>query len=146
MTTRLRADFQGGIEVVAAVTEQLGLDRPLGVRFVEYLGGLFVGDLGVSYGGEPVATAIWRALPMDGCDSRSRRLEQKFASGFPVKQMSSSEPGALLHTSVVLQRLQDEAPANHFTLDRLVASPRKRSYGMLMLVLALFAICTGYLT
>lgn len=57
--------------------------------------------------------------------------------------MSSSDPGALVHTSVVLQRLQDEAPADHFTLDWLVASLRKRSYGMLMLVLALFAIVPG---
>lgn len=57
--------------------------------------------------------------------------------------MSSSEPGALIHTSVVLQRLQDEAPADHFTLGWLVASLRKRSYGMLLLVLALFAIAPG---
>jgi hypothetical protein len=57
-----------------------------------------------------------------------------------VKQMSCPDPGALIHTSVVLQRLQDEAPADHFTLGWLVVHLRKRSYGMLMLVLALFAI------
>lgn len=57
--------------------------------------------------------------------------------------MSSADPGALIHTSVVLQRLQDEAPADHFTLDWLVVNLRKRSYGMLMLVLALFAIAPG---
>jgi hypothetical protein len=57
--------------------------------------------------------------------------------------MSSSEPGALIHTSVVLQRLQEQAPGDHFTLGWLVASLRKRSYGMLMLVLALFAIVPG---
>lgn len=61
----------------------------------------------------------------------------------PVKPKSSSEPGALLHTSSVLQRLLDEAPADHFTLDWLVASLRRRSYGMLMLVLALLAIAPG---
>lgn len=43
----------------------------------------------------------------------------------------------------MLQRLLDEAPADHFTLDWLVASLRKRSYGMLMLVLALLAIAPG---
>ncbi len=57
--------------------------------------------------------------------------------------MSSPDPGALIHTSVVLQRLQDEAPADHFTLGWLVVNLRKRSYGMLMLVLALFAIAPG---
>lgn len=57
--------------------------------------------------------------------------------------MSSPDPEALIHTSVVLQRLQDEAPADHFTLDWLVVNLRKRSYGMLMLVLALFAIAPG---
>ena len=57
--------------------------------------------------------------------------------------MSSLDPAAIVHTSVVLERLQDEAPADHFTLDWLVANLRKRSYGMLMLVLALFAIAPG---
>jgi hypothetical protein len=60
-----------------------------------------------------------------------------------VKPKSSSEPEAFLHTSLVLQRLLDEAPAEHFTLDWLVANLRKRSYGMLMLVLALFALVPG---
>lgn len=61
----------------------------------------------------------------------------------PQKPKPSPEPLAPDHTSVVLQRLLDEAPADHFTLDWLVASLRKRSYGMLMLVLALFAIAPG---
>ena len=65
------------------------------------------------------------------------------ADSTPAKPKSSSEPEALLHTSFVLQRLLDEAPGDHFTLDWLVASLRKRSYGMLMLVLALFAIAPG---
>lgn len=60
-----------------------------------------------------------------------------------MKPKSSSEPEAFLHTSLVLQRLLDEAPAEHFTLDWLVANLRKRSYGMLMLVLALFALVPG---
>lgn len=65
------------------------------------------------------------------------------ADSTPVKPKLPSEPVALHHTSVVLQRLRDEAPADHFTLDWLVARLRKRSYGMLMLVLALFAIVPG---
>lgn len=60
-----------------------------------------------------------------------------------MKQIPSPDPEALIHTSVVLQRLQDGAPADHFTLGWLVVNLRKRSYGMLMLVLALFAIVPG---
>ena len=60
-----------------------------------------------------------------------------------MKPKSSSEPEALLHTSLVFRRLLDEARDDHFTLDWLVANLRKRSYGMLMLVLALFALVPG---
>lgn len=56
--------LQGGIGAVAAVTEQLGLDRPLPIQFFEYLAGLLVGDLGLSYGGESVSAGVWGALPM----------------------------------------------------------------------------------
>jgi len=34
---------------VAAFNEQLGLDQPLGVRYIEWLGGALHGDLGLSY-------------------------------------------------------------------------------------------------
>lgn len=36
-------------EKVAALREQLGLNRPLLVRYAEWLGGFFTGDLGTSY-------------------------------------------------------------------------------------------------
>jgi hypothetical protein len=47
------------------------------------------------------------------------------------------------HTSVVLQRLHDEVPADHFTLAWLMRSLGKRSFGMIMLLLALVAIAPG---
>ena len=50
---------------------------------------------------------------------------------------------AFIHTSVVLQRLHDEAPTDHFTLDWLMGRLGKRSFGMIMLVLALIAIVPG---
>jgi hypothetical protein len=50
---------------------------------------------------------------------------------------------ALSHTSVVLQRLHDEAPTDHFTLGWLMGSLRKRSFGMIMLLLAVVAIAPG---
>jgi len=46
-------------ETVAAMREQLGLDRPAVVRYFEWLGGAVVGDFGVSaVSGEPVINAI----------------------------------------------------------------------------------------
>ncbi|WP_420738107.1 exopolysaccharide biosynthesis protein [Bradyrhizobium japonicum] len=43
----------------------------------------------------------------------------------------------------MLQRLHDEVPANHFTLGWLTNSLRKRSFGIIMLLLALVAIAPG---
>ena len=53
------------------------------------------------------------------------------------------DPKAFVPTSVLLQRLHDEAPADHFTLDWLMGSLRKRSFGIIMLLLALVAIAPG---
>jgi hypothetical protein len=43
----------------------------------------------------------------------------------------------------VLQRLHDEAPTDHFTLGWLMGSLHKRSFGIVMLLLALVAIAPG---
>lgn len=43
----------------------------------------------------------------------------------------------------MLQRLHDEAPTGHFTLGWLMGSLRKRSFGIIMLLLALVAITPG---
>jgi hypothetical protein len=45
--------------------------------------------------------------------------------------------------SVVLQRLHDEVPPGHFTLGWLMDSLQKRSFGIIMLLLALVAIAPG---
>lgn len=46
-------------ETVAALREQLGLDRPAPVRYLEWLGGAVTGDFGASLvSGEPVSSAI----------------------------------------------------------------------------------------
>jgi hypothetical protein len=50
---------------------------------------------------------------------------------------------ALTPTSVVLQRLHDEAPTDHFTLGWLMGSLQKRSFGIIMLLLAVVAIVPG---
>lgn len=54
-----------------------------------------------------------------------------------------ADPTRLVPTSAVLQRLHDEVPANHFTLGWLMHSLRKRSFGIVMLLLALVAIAPG---
>ena len=51
--------------------------------------------------------------------------------------------GVLVPASVVLQRLHDEIPADHFTLGWLMHSLDKRSFGIIMLLLALVAIAPG---
>jgi hypothetical protein len=50
---------------------------------------------------------------------------------------------ALVPASVLLQRLHDEAPADHFTLGWLLGRLHKRSFGLLMLLLAVVAIAPG---
>jgi hypothetical protein len=45
--------------------------------------------------------------------------------------------------SVVLQRLHDEAPPNHFTLGWLMVGLQTRSFGIITLLLALVAIAPG---
>jgi hypothetical protein len=49
----------------------------------------------------------------------------------------------LIPTSAVFQRLHDEVPTDHFTLSWLMHSLRKRSFGIVMLLLALVAIAPG---
>jgi hypothetical protein len=70
--------------------------------------------------------------------------------GLPIKQETlffmsrpPADPTGLVPTSAVLQRLHDEVPASHFTLGWLMHSLRKRSFGIVMLLLALVAIAPG---
>jgi hypothetical protein len=59
--------------------------------------------------------------------------------------MLTPSDDASLHvaTSVVLQRLHDDIPAERFTLGWLMHSLHKRSFGIVMLLLALVAIAPG---
>jgi hypothetical protein len=60
-----------------------------------------------------------------------------------VKRISTPDVRAIIPASVVLQRLHDEAPADHFTLGWLMGSLHKRSFGIIMLLLAVVAIAPG---
>jgi hypothetical protein len=50
---------------------------------------------------------------------------------------------APIPTSVVLQRLHDEVPTDHFTVGWLMGRLRRRSFGIIMLLLAVVAIAPG---
>jgi hypothetical protein len=59
------------------------------------------------------------------------------------KSIPSPNGKTFIHTSVVLQRLYDGAPMDHFTLGWVMTSLRKRSFGMIMLLLSLAAVVPG---
>jgi peptide/nickel transport system permease protein len=51
-------------ELVCAIEERLGLNKPVYIQFGRYLGNLIQGDLGYSYhSSEPVRDAIFRRMP-----------------------------------------------------------------------------------
>jgi hypothetical protein len=54
-----------------------------------------------------------------------------------------SRTRVLVPASVVLQRLHDEVPADHFTLGWLMHCLHRRSFGIIMLLLALVAVVPG---
>jgi len=54
-----------------------------------------------------------------------------------------ADEGVFVPASVLLQRLHDEAPADHFTLGWLMGRLHKRSFGPIMLLLAVVAIAPG---
>jgi hypothetical protein len=59
------------------------------------------------------------------------------------KVTAPQDAKVVVHTSVVLQQLHDEVRSDHVTLGWLMSRLRKRSYGMIMLVLALIAMVPG---
>ena len=58
-----------------------------------------------------------------------------------ARQPKGPEAGrSLVHASALLQRLLDEAPTEHFTLAWVITSLGERSFGSIMLLLAVVAI------
>ena len=62
-----------------------------------------------------------------------------------MSELTQSQPDArtFIPASVIMQRLHDEAPEGHFTLDWLMSSLHKQSFGLIMLVLAVVAAAPG---
>ena len=54
-------------EAVAALSHKLGLDQPVALRYVHWIGGALDGDLGLSYAyGSPIAPLIASSLAISG--------------------------------------------------------------------------------
>jgi Exopolysaccharide synthesis, ExoD len=62
-----------------------------------------------------------------------------------MSELTQSRPdaGTFIPASVILQKLHDEAPAGHVTLDWLMGSLHKQSFGLIILVLAVVAAAPG---
>lgn len=59
--TYLLAGGLASEETRAALTEELGLDQPIYIRYVKYMGNVLHGDLGTSYfTNKPVLEEVWR--------------------------------------------------------------------------------------
>jgi oligopeptide transport system permease protein len=51
-------------QVLEAVRERYNLDEPFIVQYLLFLGGIFQGDLGISFSGEPVSEILARTFPV----------------------------------------------------------------------------------
>lgn len=55
---------QASVEDIARMEEKMGLDEPMPVQYVHYIGGVLTGDLGTSYRyNKPVAALLFEKLP-----------------------------------------------------------------------------------
>jgi len=58
------AGTKGSPEVIAALRQQLGLDQPLPIQYVVWLGQILHGNLGTSgLSGQPIAVLLFRVVP-----------------------------------------------------------------------------------
>jgi hypothetical protein len=61
----------------------------------------------------------------------------------PESAEGQADPNDFIPASVMLQKLQHDAPSGYFTLDWLMSKLQKQSFGLLMLVLAIVAAAPG---
>jgi hypothetical protein len=65
------------------------------------------------------------------------------SGGFLLLPRPPADTGVLVAASVVLQQLRDGVPTDHFTLGWLMHNLHKRSFGIIMLLIALVATAPG---
>ncbi len=81
---------------VEALREELGLNRPLHVRYSDWLAGAMTGDLGKSVSfDEPVSSLIWQKLPVTFAVAVISLLMTILLS-FPLAMLASRRPGKII--------------------------------------------------
>src|SRR5258706_13709743 len=65
------------------------------------------------------------------------------AASMPESTEGHPDANDFIPASVILQQLHDDAPSGYFTLDLLMSKLQKKSFGLLMLVLAIVAAAPG---
>jgi peptide/nickel transport system permease protein len=89
-----------GREEIEQVRHSMGLDRPVPIQLVRYLGQLATGDLGRSMTtGQPVATDIGRRLPAS-LELTFTALLIALSLAVPLGVMAALRPGSLLDHAV----------------------------------------------
>lgn len=86
---------------------------------------------------------MYRAGPRPRGLSLAPDRSRKIRTETQLKPEPSPGANDFVLASVVLQRLHDEAPAEQFTLRWLMSRLDKRSFGIIMLLLAVVAIAPG---
>lgn len=81
---------------IQAIRENLGLDRPVVVRYFDYLGGLFVGDFGRSYNKrQPVFDLVVERIPKT-VQLAAAALLVAVVIGIPLGIMSAVKRGSIV--------------------------------------------------
>lgn len=97
---RIMAGVNASPEKVAVIEAQLGLDQPLPVRFVRYVGGLVTGDLGHSIRFDrPVSELVGQAAPVTMTLALCAFL-MVVAAAIPLGVLSARRPGGALDTVI----------------------------------------------
>lgn len=96
---------QASVEEIEALREQLGLNQPIYVQFLQYIGNLLQGDFGVSLTyNEPIVQLIMERFPNTLVLAISA-LIIAFVIGVPAGIISASKQNSLLDYSVMLVSL-----------------------------------------
>ena len=88
-------------EQLAAMRHTLGLDLPLSLQYVHYMGRLLSGDLGRSiFGSEPVVTLLWERLPNTAALALAG-LAIAILVGMPLGFLAAYKRGTLIDNALM---------------------------------------------
>lgn len=98
---RVYAGANASVQTVRHIREQLGLNRPLPVQYLDFLGRALHGDLGISYKLQtPVATAIMARFPYSAALALAG-IAVELAIGVPIGIVAALKPRSLVDHSVM---------------------------------------------